>query len=228
MKADYKLYGKSGVYKITNKINGKCYIGSSCNLYNRIYEHIRYLKLDKHANPKLQNAWNKYGKDNFEWSIITFGNCSYCFKIEQLCFDVYRPEYNIHLKVEMTNRLLSEETKRKIGIKSKQKFIDNPQLSINASKRLKGKPTWNKGKTGVYSKETLEKFSKIGKERKGRDGVKINVLDKQMNILYSFNSITQAMDFLKLPKHANSNISSGIRLKKERYGYFWELQKNEI
>lgn len=226
MKSDYKLFNKSGIYKITNKINGKFYIGSSCNLYNRLYEHIRYLKLNKHGNPKLQNAFNKYGIENFEWSIITFCNCDYCFKMEQLFFDIYRPEYNIYLKVEMSNRVLSDETKRKIGVKSKQKFIDNPQLSINASKRLKGKATWNKGKTGIYSKETLEKFSKIAKERKGRDGVKINVLDKQMNILYSFNSIAQAMEFLKLSKHASSNISSGIKLKKERYGYFWELQSN--
>jgi hypothetical protein len=42
----------SGIYKIINKINNKYYVGSS-----------------KHINPHLQNAWNKYGQNNFDFVI---------------------------------------------------------------------------------------------------------------------------------------------------------------
>ena len=56
---------KSGIYKILNKSNGKCYIGSSCNLNKRKYQHFNSLMKNKHYNLYLQKSFNKYGKDNF-------------------------------------------------------------------------------------------------------------------------------------------------------------------
>ena len=53
-----------GVYKIVNTVNGKIYIGSSKNIDRRWNEHIRVLELNAHNNQHLQNAWNKYGKNN--------------------------------------------------------------------------------------------------------------------------------------------------------------------
>ena len=61
---------KSGIYKITNKIDGKCYIGQSSNIKKRFKDHRYDLKYNKHDNPYLQNAYNKYGKDNFKFEIL--------------------------------------------------------------------------------------------------------------------------------------------------------------
>lgn len=63
----------SGIYKIINKINGKYYIGRSDNILGtsgRWREHINRLDAKKHVNNYLQNAWNKYGKDNFDFVIV--------------------------------------------------------------------------------------------------------------------------------------------------------------
>ena len=60
----------SGIYKITNTTNGKVYVGSAVNFNNRWKEHLRELRKEKHHSSALQNAWNKYGEDNFEFSII--------------------------------------------------------------------------------------------------------------------------------------------------------------
>jgi len=60
----------SGVYKITNIINGKCYIGSSLNLYNRLGVHKTSLKYNRHENEYLQKAYNKYGVQNFTIEIL--------------------------------------------------------------------------------------------------------------------------------------------------------------
>ena len=56
-----------GIYKITNKINGKTYIGQSVNIERRFSEH----KVSSH-NPKslIHKALNKYGIENFEFSIV--------------------------------------------------------------------------------------------------------------------------------------------------------------
>mgnify|MGYP003653975226 CR=1 FL=1 len=59
-----------GIYKITNKQNKKFYIGSSVNIETRWYAHKSYLRRNIHSNSHLQNAWNKYGEDNFIFSIL--------------------------------------------------------------------------------------------------------------------------------------------------------------
>lgn len=69
---DKCLKNKIGVYKIYNIKNGKFYIGSSRNIYNRLREHIGTLRKNKHDNPYLQCAYNKYGEDCFRYTIIEF------------------------------------------------------------------------------------------------------------------------------------------------------------
>lgn len=59
-----------GVYKITNKVNGKYYIGSSKDIQKRFNSHITDLDNGTHNNTYLQRSWDKYGKDNFEFTIL--------------------------------------------------------------------------------------------------------------------------------------------------------------
>lgn len=59
-----------GVYKILNTINGKFYIGSSINIEKRFKQHRAELNKGTHNNKYLQNAWNKYGANNFEFIIV--------------------------------------------------------------------------------------------------------------------------------------------------------------
>lgn len=59
-----------GIYRITNTINGKVYIGSSVDVRGRFNSHKSDLKLNKHGNSRLQRAWNKYGEQAFVFEII--------------------------------------------------------------------------------------------------------------------------------------------------------------
>lgn len=59
-----------GIYKITNQVNGKVYIGQSVNIKQRWAEHKANLRNNKHENSYLQNAWNKYGEANFIFEVI--------------------------------------------------------------------------------------------------------------------------------------------------------------
>jgi len=63
---DTTVQKKPGIYLIVNKVNGKYYVGSSCNVKRRVYEHFYYLENSVHNNPKLQAAFNLHGKNNFE------------------------------------------------------------------------------------------------------------------------------------------------------------------
>ena len=59
-----------GIYKIENLINKKVYIGQSINIECRWNSHKNDLIRGNHINKYLQNAWNKYGNDNFKFEII--------------------------------------------------------------------------------------------------------------------------------------------------------------
>lgn len=62
---------RSGIYKITNEVTGKFYIGSSEDVDNR-WEvgHKQALNRNQHCNPRLQHSWNFYGGDKFSLTLL--------------------------------------------------------------------------------------------------------------------------------------------------------------
>lgn len=105
-----------GIYKITNKINGKMYVGQSINVDSRKRAHFR----NNHIGcPILYNAMDKYGNDSFEFEIIQ--ECDICeldsleqYYIKEL--NTLSPNgYNLDTGGS-NNKVLSEDTKQKISL----------------------------------------------------------------------------------------------------------------
>lgn len=59
----------SGIYRIINIINNKFYFGQAKSFTIRKKKHFIALNGNYHSNLRLQNAFNKYGKDNFIFEI---------------------------------------------------------------------------------------------------------------------------------------------------------------
>lgn len=128
-----------GVYNIRNIVNNKRYIGSSKDIYGRWTVHLRNLENKKHPNDHLQKAWNKYGKENFEFAILEECDENIRYKIEQeWCdlFEAYNPDkgYNIAKVVTCgTNRFTMDDIKNgksKISYDQFNKILD---LLINTN-----------------------------------------------------------------------------------------------
>ena len=60
------------IYKITNKINNKVYIGQTRKktVNDRWGSHTSSLKRGTHYNSHLQASWDKYGSESFEFEIV--------------------------------------------------------------------------------------------------------------------------------------------------------------
>jgi group I intron endonuclease len=113
-----------GIYKLVNKVTGQCYVGQSQRVKKRIKEHFRLLRWNKHTNPHLQNAYNKYGAENFYGAIeVECNNLDELDHLENafLCGDAWFDEptvYNIadFAKAPMRGKTHSEEVKKRIRL----------------------------------------------------------------------------------------------------------------
>lgn len=90
------IQNKCGVYIIRNKVNGKFYIGSSKNIWNRWQSHKYELNNGIHSNKHLQRAWNKYREENFEFDVLEFCDEEIQFQREQEYIDKYWGDKNFY------------------------------------------------------------------------------------------------------------------------------------
>lgn len=112
------------IYKITNKLNGNCYIGSTSNLNKRKSQHFCTLRKNQNKCGYLQNAWNKYGEENFVFEIIEeIKESKNLIVREQHYFDTLKPKYNI--------RKIADSC---LGVKKSLK--DRTEISIRNSKAV--------------------------------------------------------------------------------------------
>lgn len=60
----------TGIYKITNTINNKVYIGQSKNIYRRLTKHLSIARNGKYNHLHLYRAISKYGIGNFYVEVL--------------------------------------------------------------------------------------------------------------------------------------------------------------
>lgn len=111
----------AGVYMITNLVNGKRYIGSSGDIYNRKHTHITKLKKRSHSSKHLTNAYHKYGSENFLFEVLEY--CDNSFEQEQYYIDLLKPDYNKDLNVKNTKgRVITQAQRKAISTTLKAKY----------------------------------------------------------------------------------------------------------
>lgn len=163
------MENKSGIYQIQNLVNGKVYIGSTTNFVARKYQHLRALRANNLKNKKLQNAFNKYGEQNFEFSVIEYiENINNLIKYEQYYIDTYdcvKNGYNVRQKAE-TNR----------GCKFGPLSDERKLIISTANKGKKRKP---------LTKETLCKMSKAQTGRKHSEETKLKISKSNQGKIHS-------------------------------------------
>jgi hypothetical protein len=59
-----------GIYSITCKTSGRVYVGQAKNMSRRWTSHRWHLRNGSHRNRHLQNAWAKYGAEDFVFAVV--------------------------------------------------------------------------------------------------------------------------------------------------------------
>ena len=109
------------IYKATNKVNGKSYIGFDSNWPARYKNHEQFHKYEKY-NTTFYNAIRKHGWNNFEWCIV------YQSEDKEHTLNVMEEHYIRHFNTHVDeghgynmtyggegNNMLCEEARYKMG-----------------------------------------------------------------------------------------------------------------
>lgn len=170
-----------GIYKITNKVNNKVYIGQTSDFYKRHREHLQHLTNNVHVNKHLQNAWNKYGDENFIFEFIEICDDDTITCREQYWIDFYggidSPNtYNVRdagnsgtfsketcakISESLKGRHHSSETKEKLS-----KIFKGSHHTAEARKKISDANKKRVYKRGFHLSESTKK--KISDSMKGR------------------------------------------------------------
>lgn len=195
----------SGIYKITNTVNNKFYIGSSQNMEKRWIQHKSHLKCQRHHSSYLQNVANKYGIENLVFSVLVYCPKEDLLQLEQYLMDFYQPQYNIsklatscagvpkseihkqRLREANLGKKYSDETKRKHSERQK----NFTQEQIDKAHRVKYKP--------------------------------VQQIDKLGNIIATFKSIQEACNKTGIWKKNIGIVANGKTSTKHAGGYSWKF-----
>lgn len=213
------------VYRITNKLNGKTYIGSTINFKKRIRSHFYNLRKNVHGNRHLQNSFNKHGEDSFIVRILEkVYHTSKVIDKEQKWVDKLNPEYNI-CKVQVNTSLgikRSKETREKI--RQANLGLKHPEWRNKLkSKAQGGKNHWTQ--TKKFTKKARKNMSNAQKKlyKNGYEHpnkVTIIQYDLDMNFVKKWSSISEAARF-----YNNGGIGNCVRgLSKTSAGYIWKYE----
>jgi len=168
-----------------NKVTDMFYIGSAFNFENRWKNHKIELRLNRHCNPYLQSAWNKYGEESFKFYVLEYVDKTDLISREQFWIDklkAYDREIGYNLCQTAGNvagRKASEETKvllstiRK-GKKRSEEFKEKIRqswktrvVSEEAKKNMSLAHIGNKPSTETRAKMSASKIgNQINKGRK--------------------------------------------------------------
>lgn len=201
--------GKSGIYRWTNKINGKTYIGSAKDLSIRLrkYFSISHL-LGVKSIMIIYRALIAHGYDNFKLEILEHCEPFELIKREQYYLDLLKPEYNIaKIAGSKLGVKLSKETRAKL---SAAYLNRSEEVLIRLREHLKILNASQKHKDHLSKlNSSLEHISKTAKV--------VCVINMDNGEKTEYRSLTQAAKFFNIHPETARRCIKGNKLLLNKY-----------
>jgi group I intron endonuclease len=166
------------IYRIVNRLNGKCYIGHTQDFKKRMSDHLAN---SKRKNTHLYKAIKKVGWENFDKHIIYQSlDLNYCKNIMENYFiteyDSYNKGYNLTFGGDGCTGPKTEIAKKKMSLAKKGKTTVKDKFG-NTYHIYKNDPRFISGElVGIQkgvklSPETIEKYKIRSKGNQARLGI---------------------------------------------------------
>lgn len=196
------------IYKATNQVNGKFYIGmTSHTIEKRWGEHVRHARY-KSNNGHFYRAIRKHGKDNFKIEVLfTENSKKSAVESEILMILDLSPEYNSTLGGDGTHgHLITPEGRKKM----REANIGN-KYNLGRKWTIEQRLHMSQKKKGCLAPPLSEKMilSRANNMRKSAISRRIKVLCLNDSVIY--NSVTEAANAYSLNKSSVSKICLGKR-----------------
>lgn len=216
-----------GIYCITNKINGKKYIGQSKDVFKRWFEHTTS---STQSNKLLHDDIIKCGIENFTFEVLEICEDSISLNEKEIYYinkyQSFESGYNETVGGNGTKKYYTYNKDKRLKIIYKLLKESNLNLKEIGDKVGLSCSTINDINNGRIGFDTNIKYPIRNKEEclkiaKAKISRKIAQYNMNGEHIQTFDSITEACNFLKLSRYSSS-ISACCKGKhKSAYGYIW-------
>lgn len=216
-----------GVYKITNKINGKMYIGASARLMKRKTEHFKPSRIKTYKDRlPIYRAMDKYGRESFVFEIIEKTTAEQLDEREEYYINKYNTVeegYNVvSTSHNMHDREYTKEVHGSFFSEWNKKQWKNEEYRKERSKR-----------SSEYQKERLkdpEYLAEKSKQlKKYTDSIKkpIEQYDKQGNLIAVYDGVREAERATGIGSAQISAVALGKPKRKSAGGFVWKYPREK-
>ena len=215
-----------GIYKITNKVNNKSYIGQSISIQHRWYQHIHDSR--PHKNSLIHKAIKKYGIDNFSFEVLEECPTELLNEREKYWINYYNTTdknigYNIRIGGENGGEVFDSELIRQLWREGKSigqiKTLLNIKRDVTISKRLIDEENYSISEAHrrgiIQSEKTIE-------------GKPVYQYDLQGNFIKAYSNSVEAAKAFTISENGDTNIRHVCCGRRNTaYGYQWSEIKQE-
>ena len=196
---------KSGIYKISNKVDSRIYIGSSNCLRRRYLYHRSHLKRNASTSHHLQRFCNKYSINMLIFTVLEIVPQELLIEKENQYIADLKPEFN----------LMQQAVYVKGGKRKPEEIVKISEGTKNAFDN--GRVIWNKGITMTDEQKQCYKGCSKGIPRPPRGEPLCLYEQDGVTLIMCYNSATEACKDLNI---SMSNIYQNIsgRSKTTKYG----------
>lgn len=210
----YKTYG---IYGIKNNKSEKTYIGQTINNFGDRWDcHKAMLRGGYHYSRQLQEDWNKHGEEMFSFIVVrdctgmTREEIDNAEKEEIAKIKSNNSAYNLHDGGHdgyFKGKHLSEETKRKIGIKNHYNGLGRKASDLTRSRMSSSQRARFDKWTDENRREWGLLMSKIQKGVK-KPALKISLKGNKNGAKYSIEQVKEVKRLFREENKSNREISN--------------------